>query len=461
MTTRFLFVIGFSATALYALAQGSNVQGSDPLRGPQNVLPEGVIDGVVVKDEVPVRSKIEYEHVRLADYVWSKRLFSRIDSREKVNYGLFYPYDDYNQEEYMHPVTRSEVDGSKYWLKNMERSSLWTIINRHVLLGDLTLYKVASDNTPFNEDGYQLKYPIVKKSRDDFFSDKDYREEVARLLTFGQKGGKLSVKDGNDPKTRLPLIKGTNKTFKDWVDSLTVVTSPQNPDIAVQDDDPSATVYEDLIYKVSDPKVGPQIERAWEIAKPGQILKDKDAVYFIDSRSIVAYNIKEDWFFDKERSMLDKRIIAIAPVGNYQIPSNEDAEDEPSPYEAFDRYANFLFVDRDGKLKTIEVDPDGDSPPTPAEVSGTERVQKELFWLYFPELRNVMVNYYVYNNQSDAQWMSFDDFFWKRMFSATIYRASDQFDREIEDYRYGVDALYEAEKIKETMRTWETDLWNY
>jgi hypothetical protein len=57
--------------------------------------------------------------------------------------------------------------------------------------------------------------------------------------------------------------------------------------------------------------------------------------------------------------------------------------------------------------------------------------------------------------------MSFDDFFWKRMFSATIYRSSDQFDRDVEDYRYGVDALYEAEKIKETMRTWETDLWNY
>jgi hypothetical protein len=159
--------------------------------------------------------------------------------------------------------------------------------------------------------------------------------------------------------------------------------------------------------------------------------------------------------------MLDKRIIAITPVGNYQIPSNEDAENEPSPYEPFDRYANFLLIDRDGKLKTIEVDPDGDTPPSATEFSGGEHVQKELFWLYFPELRNVMVNYYVYNNQSDAQWMTFDDFFWKRMFSGTIYRASDQFDRDVEDYRYGVDALYEAEKIKENMRTWETDLWNY
>jgi hypothetical protein len=101
-----------------------------------------------------------------------------------------------------------------------------------------------------------------------------------------------------------------------------------------------------------------------------------------------------------------------------------------------------------------------DGKPVPF-IDGTPTAEYELFWLYFPELRNVMVNYYVYNNQSDAQWMSFDDFFWKRMFTATIYRASDQFDREIEDYRYGVDALYEAEKIKETMRTWETDLWNY
>ncbi|NBP30509.1 MAG: gliding motility protein GldN, partial [Flavobacteriia bacterium] len=48
-----------------------------------------------------------------------------------------------------------------------------------------------------------------------------------------------------------------------------------------------------------------------------------------------------------------------------------------------------------------------------------------------------------------------------RLFSAQIYKATDQFDRDIEDYRYGVDALYEAQKIKETMRTWETDLWHY
>ena len=161
--------------------------------------------------------------------------------------------------------------------------------------------------------------------------------------------------------------------------------------------------------------------------------------YFLTSDMITAYNIKEDWFFDKERSMLDKRIISIAPVARFSI-------DDTRPSKR-------------GELIVKKFD---NSFTTSKPISSLNNVvELEMFWLYFPQLRNVMVNYYVYNNQSDAQWMSFDDFFWKRMFTATIYRASDQFDREIEDYRYGVDALYEAEKIKETMRTWETDLWNY
>jgi len=446
------FILVVLAGVCYS--QPTNPQ-SDVLRGPQNVLPEGVIDGVVVKDEIPVRSKVEYEHVRLADYVWSKRLFSRIDSREKVNLPLFYPFDEFNQVEYKFPSKRSDVDSSMYWLKNQERYSLWTMIFKHLMLGDLTLYNVSSESTPYIEDGYQLKYPVVKKSRDDFFNNSIYRSDVGKAITFGQKGSKLTIADPNNaPKGRLSVERGTNPTFKAWLDSLTVVTP--NTQVALNDNDPTITVYDALGIMAQDPKGRKDLEDAWNNAKPLGSLKGKDAVYYINSKSIIAYNIKEDWFFDKERSMLDKRIIAIAPVANYLLP----IEDDPDPFAGFDRYANFLFYDIDGKLKYLEVDAD-DATISTSEINGASFVQKELFWLYFPELRNVMVNYYVYNNQSDAQWMTFDDFFWKRMFTATIYRASDQFDREIEDYRYGVDALYEAEKIKETMRTWETDLWNY
>jgi hypothetical protein len=54
-----------------------------------------------------------------------------------------------------------------------------------------------------------------------------------------------------------------------------------------------------------------------------------------------------------------------------------------------------------------------------------------------------------------------DDLFWKRKFNSTVYKVSDKFDREIQDYKFGVDALYEAERIKEEIRTWEHDVWNF
>mgnify|MGYP006216085055 CR=1 FL=1 len=90
-------------------------------------------------------------------------------------------------------------------------------------------------------------------------------------------------------------------------------------------------------------------------------------------------------------------------------------------------------------------------------ISGT----MELFWLYFPHCRFVFNNYFSYNDKNDAQWMSFDDLFWKRRFTSFIYKESNGFDRKIETYRSGVDALRESERIKEEIRTFEHDVWDY
>ncbi|MEI8193426.1 MAG: hypothetical protein WCG64_06150, partial [Flavobacteriia bacterium] len=113
----------------------------DVQRGPLNLLSDGVVDGVVVKDEVPVRSKVEYEYVRLADYVWSKRIFSRIDAREKVNHPLFYPYDkftkDFTQEP---PKNASEMMAHRGWIRNQERLSLWSVVLQHMMNGDLSMF---------------------------------------------------------------------------------------------------------------------------------------------------------------------------------------------------------------------------------------------------------------------------------------------------------------------------------
>ena len=126
-----------------------------PLRGPFNQPSNGVIDGVVLKEELPTRSIIPYQHVRAADYVWSKRLYSRIDAREKINQVLFLPFDSFDGTEdgsSYKPKSIQEIDDPS-WNKDQSRWSLWTIIFRHVLLGDLTVFKVASDAYPALEDG--------------------------------------------------------------------------------------------------------------------------------------------------------------------------------------------------------------------------------------------------------------------------------------------------------------------
>ena len=183
-------------------------------------------------------------------------------------------------------------------------------------------------------------------------------------------------------------------------------------------------------------------------------LAKADVVSFISSQSISAYNIKEDWFFDKERSVLDKRIIAIAPVGRYKPIEDDNAlADWEVAVDGLNRFRDFVAVNQKGALVSTDQGAfDKYDGPT---------IEREMFWLYFPELRNVIVNYFVYNEKSDAQWMSFDDLFWKRRFSGMIYKSSDKFDRDLNDYRYGVDALYEAEKIKEDIRKWEHDVWNF
>ncbi|GAB5416261.1 MAG: gliding motility protein GldN [Crocinitomicaceae bacterium] len=321
--------------------------------GPINVPSENIIDGVYIQEHIPTKRMIPYESVREADAIWSRRVWESIDLREKINHQLYYPLDE---------ISRTGV-----WTRNSSRWSLWTIIRTHLLNGDLTLF------SPFNPvlmgfgglDGDQLKYPIKPQPGLNFYTDTAFQEEVVRYLAeIGQPG-------------TVPLI----------------------------DEDPNSPNFgENLI--VTDPVTGAQ----------SFVYDPPDTTWYV-SEDIVQYRLKEDWFFDKERSVLDVRIIAIAPV----------------------KY-------------TTEKDPNGR-----VQITGME----EMFWLYFPHCRFVFNNYFVYNAKNDAQWMSFDDLFWKRRFNAVAYKESNTMDRDIETYRIGVDALWESERIKNEIRNIEHDVWSF
>ena len=392
--------------------------------GPQN-FGSGIIDGVVMKEAVITKAKVPYQYVREADYVWSKRVYSRIDSREKINHNLFLPHDFISSEYNIMDLMKNQDDPN--WERNAERYSLWTLIRLHVINGDLPVFAPSSDETPEIEDGYSFKYEILSNMEDPFFKDVNYRNKISKLIGFtsAPKVESYSYYDSiNEEKVSVTVVKTGN--LEDYLNDANYAQLK-------------------FLYDQNPQK----IKSWWDATSEGEEMKGDGASYWVTSKCIVGYNIKEDWFFDKQRSVLDRRIIAIAPVVKFGVDLDDDGN------STGERGDLLLYPPTDQETLHYY---DGKSEILPYEGQVEDR---ELFWLYFPHLRNHMVQYYVYNDKSDAQWMSFDDLFWKRQFSAQIYKTTDKFDRDIEDYKYGVDALYEAERIKDEIRKWEIDVWNY
>ena len=414
----FLYVlIGFSS---FVYAQG------DPMRGPLNQPSNGVIDGVVLNDELPVSMVKPYEFVRSSDYVFSKRVYSRIDAREKINQSIFLPFDSFDGEEgetsSYNPANAKDVDNTS-WSRDQSNWSLWTVILRHILLGDLTVYQVASDNYPDVEDGYNLRYPVVKNANyngNDYFLNSAYKKTISNIISANGRGEDLKFAMLSDPEDTIIVTK-TNQTLSAFIDSAILA----NPDyISIQAIDQE------------------KLASWWEAANEGSIVKKDYKMMYAASNSIFAFNVKEDWYFDKELSVFEKRIICIAPVARYTY----------SDLATTTERGDLLVYNKLGKAYRFDNGFD----------EYTEQwEEREMFWLYFPELRNVIVNYFVYNEKSDADRMSFDDLFLLRYYSGQIYKSSNRYDQEVQDYRHGVDALYEAEKFKDKMRNWEHDVWNF
>ena len=123
--------------------------------------------------------------------------------------------------------------------------------------------------------------------------------------------------------------------------------------------------------------------------------------------------IKEDVFFDKQRSQQDVRIIGLCPVR-----------------DNYDENNNF-------------------------------RGRDPLFCIYFPEARNILAKADVFNRFNDAERRTYDDIFWKRIFESYIYKERNVYDRKIVDYATGLDALLESERVKNDLFKFEHDLWEF
>jgi gliding motility associated protien GldN len=128
--------------------------------------------------------------------------------------------------------------------------------------------------------------------------------------------------------------------------------------------------------------------------------------------SVIKFRIKEDWIFDRQRSVFEPRIIGIAPMMK-------------------------------PKAGSLDVD------------------YQPAFWIYFPDARQILATKEVVDNNNDATGLSFDDVFVKRIFASYVVKESNDRDERIKDYAQGIDRLYESERIKKSLMDWELNLWQY
>lgn len=140
----------------------------------------------------------------------------------------------------------------------------------------------------------------------------------------------------------------------------------------------------------------------------------------IQTQDVEGYMLKGIWYFDKRQGELKYRLLALAPMGkDVQTFGVQDIEDEN------------LY---------------------------------ELFWIFFPEAREVLHNAKVFNPENVLNSISFDHLLNARRFSSVIVREENIYgNRAIADYIRGnsLFQLLEANKIKEGIRNKEIDMWNY
>jgi gliding motility associated protien GldN len=137
----------------------------------------------------------------------------------------------------------------------------------------------------------------------------------------------------------------------------------------------------------------------------------------ITARDVTEYKIKGYWYFDKRQSELKYRLLGICPVTPDVYSMNSDEKD---------------YI--------------------------------ELFWIFFPSARDVLHGAKAFNDANSAMPISFDQILNSRHFNSVIYKEENVYgDRSINEYMKdnAQNQLLEAERVKEKIRDFESDMWSY
>ncbi len=166
------------------------------------------------------------------------------------------------------------------------------------------------------------------------------------------------------------------------------------------------------LVRIDTTDAGREYFNAGETIPAEYIVKTELKAIDVDSYKIVGY-----WYFDKRQGELKYRLLGICPS-------------IPDVYTMGDKEKDYV----------------------------------ELFWVYFPASRDVLHAAKAFNNRNSAMSFTFDHLLNARRFNGVVYLEENVYgDRLIKDYmkENAQMQLLESERVKEKIRDFEQDMWNY
>ncbi|MDP3912405.1 MAG: gliding motility protein GldN [Bacteroidota bacterium] len=205
----------------------------------------------------------------------------------------------------------------------------------------------------------------------------DGRRSLVNLFIEGIKDGKITAYDAkNDDEFKVPM------TFEQVKEAFGATTRTR---------------------KVRDVDTGELVDRV----VAGEVR----------SEEIKQFMLKEEWYFDKQSSTLNVRVIGICPIQEFYRDDDTNQED----------------VQR-----------------------------RQVFWIYYPEARELLAANEVFNSQNTARNSSYDDIFLKRRFNSYIVKEANIYNnRDISQYLVGKNAMLESKRIEKAIFDYEQNLWEY
>jgi gliding motility associated protien GldN len=273
--------------------------------------------------------------------------------------------------------------------------------DRDVLMGKTT-WEIIDLNEKIN---FPLYFPV------DTANIGPDRRSLYDVLTKAIKSGRITEVYTDSYFT-------TKKSMKDIEGSLSRVdTTDAGRELINQypDDYKSRVVKKKVVTGTGKKKVVSYVDETIGAKRtvPAEYILKQD----LTAADVSQYKIKGYWYFDKRESALKYRLIGICPV-------------TPDVYT----------------------------------INNDEKDYIELFWVFFPNARDVLNEAKSFNDQNSAAPISFDQILNSRHFNSIIYKEENVYgDREIKDYIKddSLNQLLESERVKEKIRNFEQDMWNY